>query len=133
MIENEQQYQVTKDWIQKFEQGLIDAQNATEKQQENSLIFGLQVSAIESQLDDLRSELTEYELSQKFKDEFNKYPFNLSPLSEQEGGGWLIAWPDLPGCMSDGETPEEALKNGREAFAAWMTVRQEGKEVDSSA
>ena len=26
--------------------------------------------------------------------------------------------------MSDGETPEEAIENGRDAFAAWMAVRQ---------
>ncbi len=56
---------------------------------------------------------------------FDDYPFDLRPLSEAEGGGWLITWPDLPGCMSDGETPEEAIENGRDAFAAWMSVRQE--------
>ena len=26
--------------------------------------------------------------------------------------------------MGDGETPEEAIGNGRDAFAAWMAVRQ---------
>jgi hypothetical protein len=67
MIENERQYQVTKDWIQKFEQGLIDARNATDKQQENPLLFELQVSAIESQLADLREELAEYELQHEIQ------------------------------------------------------------------
>jgi len=38
--------------------------------------------------------------------------------------GCLITWRDLPGCISDGETPEEAIENGRDAFAAWMAVRQ---------
>ena len=28
----------------------------------------------------------------------------VSPLSEEDGGGYLIEFPDLPGCMSDGET-----------------------------
>jgi hypothetical protein len=28
------------------------------------------------------------------------------PLPEHEGGGYLIEFPDLPGCMSDGETIE---------------------------
>jgi len=55
---------------------------------------------------------------------FNSYPFDLRPLSKAEGGGWLITWPDLPGCMSDGETPEEAIQNGRKAFAAWIATRK---------
>jgi antitoxin HicB len=43
------------------------------------------------------------------KTKFEDFPFDLRPLSKAEGGGWLITWPDLPGCMSDGETPEEAI------------------------
>lgn len=53
-----------------------------------------------------------------------KYPFEMRPLSPEEGGGWLIAFPDLPGCMSDGETPEEAMTNGRDAIAAWIEAMQ---------
>jgi antitoxin HicB len=62
------------------------------------------------------------------KAKFDDYSFDLRPLSKAEGGGWLITWPDLPGCMSDGETPEEAIENGRDAFAAWMAVRQSDLE-----
>jgi antitoxin HicB len=56
---------------------------------------------------------------------FDDYAFDLRPLSNAEGGGWLISWPDLPGCVSDGESPEDAIQNGRDAFAAWMTVRHD--------
>ncbi len=48
------------------------------------------------------------------------YAFTIRPLSEEEGGGYLIEYPDLPGCMSDGETPEEALHNGRDAVKAYL-------------
>lgn len=59
-----------------------------------------------------------------------EYPFEIRPLAEDEGGGWLIAFPDLPGCMSDGETPEEAIANGKDAVAAWLKAAQEsGREV----
>lgn len=58
------------------------------------------------------------------KAKFEDYSFDLRPLSKTQGGGWLITWRDLAGCMSDGETPEEAIENGRDAFAAWMAVRQ---------
>ena len=59
-----------------------------------------------------------------------EYPYELRPLSEEEGGGWLITYPDLPGCMSDGETPEEAIKNGEDALQGWIeAVKEEGWEV----
>jgi antitoxin HicB len=58
------------------------------------------------------------------------YPFELRPLAEDEGAGWLITFPDLPGCMSDGETPEEAIANGKDALAAWLQAAKEtGREV----
>jgi len=48
----------------------------------------------------------------------------LRPLTEEEGGGWLASFPDLPGCMSDGETPEEALRNATEAESAWLAANK---------
>lgn len=58
------------------------------------------------------------------------YPFELRPLEQEEGGGWLIVFPDLPGCMSDGGTPEEAIINGRDAVSAWIKAAKEaGREI----
>ena len=57
--------------------------------------------------------------------EFEKYPFKVEPLPEDEGGGFVIRFPDLPGCMSDGATYEEAIANGREAFKVWMEAQIE--------
>ncbi len=48
------------------------------------------------------------------------YPFTIRPLLAEEGGGYLIEFPDLPGCMSDGATPEEAIVNGKEAVTEWL-------------
>lgn len=59
------------------------------------------------------------------KTKFEDYPFDLRPLTKAEGSGWLITWPDLEGCMSDGDTPEQAIQNGRDAFSAWMMVRSQ--------
>ncbi|MFZ1105635.1 MAG: type II toxin-antitoxin system HicB family antitoxin [Hyphomicrobiaceae bacterium] len=49
-----------------------------------------------------------------------EYPVLIEPLSPEDGGGFLASVPDLPGCMSDGETPEEALANVRDAVDAWI-------------
>ena len=54
---------------------------------------------------------------------FEEYRFEIRPLSRAEGGGFLISFPDLPGCISDGETIAEAAKNGKEAFQSWVSAR----------
>jgi predicted RNase H-like HicB family nuclease len=54
---------------------------------------------------------------------FEAYAHVVEPLAEEDGGGYLTTFPDLPGCLSDGETMEEALSNARDAFSAWMSAR----------
>ena len=49
---------------------------------------------------------------------FEEYPINIHPIPEDEGGGYLITFPDLPGCIADGETIDEAVAEARDAFAA---------------
>ena len=49
-----------------------------------------------------------------------EYSVLLEPLPLGEGGGFLATVPDLPGSMSDGETPEEAVANIQDAILAWM-------------
>ncbi len=55
----------------------------------------------------------------------DRYPFLVRPLSKEEGGGYLVEFPDLPGVISDGETPEEAIHNGQDALAAALMTMQE--------
>ncbi len=56
------------------------------------------------------------------KEKIFDYPFTIRPLSKEEGSGYLIEFPDLPGCMSDGETIEEALKNGYDSVFSWINA-----------
>ena len=53
------------------------------------------------------------------------YPVEIRPLSSDDGGGWLVSFPDLPGCMGDGETPEAAIADGYSAAQAWIKVAEE--------
>jgi antitoxin HicB len=56
-----------------------------------------------------------------------EYAVRIERLAENDGGGYLAIVPDLPGCMSDGETPEEALKNVQDAIASWIEAAKEWK------
>ena len=46
----------------------------------------------------------------------SKYPFTIQHLSQDDGGGFLISFPDFSECISDGETREDAIKNGMDAL-----------------
>lgn len=48
------------------------------------------------------------------------YPVLIEPLPKEDGGGYLATVPDLPGCMSDGETREIAARNVGDAIKAWI-------------
>ncbi len=48
------------------------------------------------------------------------YPVLIEPLVQEDGGGFVATVPDLPGCMSDGETPEDALAQVQDAIMAWI-------------
>lgn len=56
---------------------------------------------------------------------YDEYPIAIHPLSEEEGGGFLARVPDLPGCIADGETVEEALHEVRDAIRAWIKTAEE--------
>lgn len=53
------------------------------------------------------------------------YQVLIEPLSAEDGGGFLATVPDLPGCMSDGETQSEAYDNVQDAITCWFEAAQE--------
>ena len=58
------------------------------------------------------------------------YQNRIEKLSPEDGGGYYITYPDLPGCSSDGETIEEAIKMGEDARICWIETAYEiGKEI----
>jgi antitoxin HicB len=53
------------------------------------------------------------------------YAIRIEPLSPDDGGGFIATVPELPGCMSDGETYEEALENVQDAIKGWLNAAAE--------
>lgn len=50
------------------------------------------------------------------------YPVVLTDETDDEGTYCLARMPDLPGCMSHGDSPEEAIANIQDAKRAWLAV-----------
>jgi antitoxin HicB len=58
------------------------------------------------------------------------YRLTLRPLPEDEGGGYLIEFPDLPGRVSDGATIQDAATNGIGAMRGRVaTIRAESHPI----
>ena len=49
----------------------------------------------------------------------------VTTLERDEDGVWVAECPSIPGCVSQGDTRDEALTNIREAIAACLEVRAE--------
>ncbi|MEJ6485031.1 type II toxin-antitoxin system HicB family antitoxin [Nostoc punctiforme UO1] len=46
-------------------------------------------------------------------------------LDHDEDGVWIVECPSIPGCVSQGQSREEALENIKDAIAACLQVRAE--------
>lgn len=59
----------------------------------------------------------------------NAFPYVTAAAPDSEGGGFVVSFPDLPGCHGVGATEEEALADGRQAlFACLDALRAVGRE-----
>ena len=48
-------------------------------------------------------------------------------VEQDEDGVFIVRVPELPGCVSDGRTKSEALKNMKEAIEGYLaTLKNEG-------
>ena len=55
----------------------------------------------------------------------NKYQINLR--WSEEDLAWIAEVPELPGCMADGETQEEAIRNTYRCIKDWI---EEAERLD---
>jgi predicted RNase H-like HicB family nuclease len=46
-------------------------------------------------------------------------------LDRDEDGVWIVECPSIPGCVSQGQTRQEALENIKDAISACLQVRAE--------
>lgn len=53
-------------------------------------------------------------------DEYMKMPYRVELTPDCDEGGFVVSFPELPGCISVGETVEEAYANAIDAKQAWL-------------
>jgi antitoxin HicB len=66
-------------------------------------------------------------------DDYVSLPYRvaLTPDADDEGrSGWIAEVLELPGCVSQGDTPDEAVDHLRDAMAGWISVAlEDGREI----
>ena len=58
-------------------------------------------------------------------EEYMELPYRIELIPDTDEGGFVVSFPDLPGCLSSGETVEEAYRNAEDAKFAWLTAAME--------
>ena len=57
-------------------------------------------------------------------------PYRLEILPDPDEGGFVVRYPDLPGCISVGATMNDALANAQDAKQAWIAAAlKEGIQI----
>ncbi len=54
-------------------------------------------------------------------------------LESSDEGGYTVYVPSLPGCISEGETVEEALRNIREAIELYLEPVEDDLVIEETA
>ena len=61
----------------------------------------------------------------KTLNEYLALPYKMELIPDPDEGGFVVSFPELPGCVTTGETTEQAIANARDAKIAWLTAALE--------
>ena len=56
--------------------------------------------------------------------------YRMEIVEDKDEGGFALSYPDLPGCITCGETIESAVENAQDAKKSWLEAAlEEGIEI----
>lgn len=58
-------------------------------------------------------------------EEYMKLPYKMELIPDTDEGGYVVRFPELPGCITSGKTAEEAIKNSVDARLEWFAAALE--------
>lgn len=62
--------------------------------------------------------------------EYMAMSYRMEIVEDKDEGGFVVSYPDLPGCITWGETIESAVENAQDAKKAWLEAAlEEGIEI----
>ncbi len=60
----------------------------------------------------------------------NKFKYEIIVYWSQEDNSFIAEVPELPGCLADGRTYTEAIKNAQRVIKEWIeTAKELGREI----
>ncbi|MDE7063438.1 MAG: type II toxin-antitoxin system HicB family antitoxin [Lachnospiraceae bacterium] len=54
--------------------------------------------------------------------DYMEMPYRMEVVEDKEEGGFVVSYPDLPGCITCGTTVESAVANALDAKKEWIEV-----------
>ena len=66
----------------------------------------------------------------KTLNDYISMPYRMEIVEDKDEGGFVVSYPDLPGCITCGETIERAVENALDAKREWLEAAiEEGMEI----
>lgn len=66
----------------------------------------------------------------KTLNDYMKMPYRMEIVEDKNEGGFVVCFPDLPGCITCGETIESAVANAMDAKKTWIKATlEDGVEI----
>ena len=66
----------------------------------------------------------------KTLNDYLEMSYRMEIVEDREEGGFVVSFPDLPGCITCGETLENAIANAADAKKTWIEAAlEEGVEI----
>lgn len=66
----------------------------------------------------------------KTLNDYLKMSYRMEIIEDKDEGGYVISYPDLPGCITCGDTIEVAVANAEDAKRSWMeTAIKDGIQI----
>lgn len=62
----------------------------------------------------------------KTLDDYMELSYRMEIVKDKDESGYVLTFPELPGCMTCGETIEKAVENAEDAKRAWIEAALEG-------
>ena len=66
----------------------------------------------------------------KTLNDYMSMSYKMVIVEDKDEGGFVVSYPDLPGCITCGETVESAIANALDAKKAWFeSALEDGIEI----